>query len=188
MPRGVTFDELLQQKLSPPPIDSRPAGTHGPAGMGAAYGFFFVEGSRSSGSLASASDVAMSAAAQAADGRSGDHPSPWSGPNRGRTHVHTTAGERLHEAFSAPGTGSPQVPTLSLREQQAFDTLAALGAGLSPSFTSIELRSAFRQLARRYHPDRHIGCSDDDKSRLGHDFARARNAYRVLAERFRRLH
>ena len=188
MPRGVTFDELLQQKLSPPPIDSRPAGTYGPAGMGAAYGFFFVEGSRSSGSLASASDVAMSAAAEAAAGRSGQHPSPWSGPDRGRTHVHTMAGDRPHEAFGEPGIGSRQVTTLSLREQQAFDTLAALGAGLSPSFTAIELRSAFRQLARRYHPDRHTGCSDDEKLRLGQAFARAREAYRVLAERFRRLH
>src|SRR5918993_225753 len=65
MPRGVTFDDLLQQKLSSPPIDSRPAGIHGPAGMGAAYGFFFVEGSRRTGSLMSGSRAGVLAAAAA---------------------------------------------------------------------------------------------------------------------------
>jgi hypothetical protein len=176
MPRGVTFDELLQQKLSPPPIDSRPAGACGPAGVGAAYGC-----------LASASVAGMSAT-DTVSGPREQHPSAWSRPNRGPTHVHTMLGDRVHERFSEPGTVTWQVTTLSPREQQAFDTLAALGAGLSPSFTSVELRSAFRQLARRYHPDRHTGCSDDEQSRLGQAFARARDAYHVLAEHLRRLH
>src|SRR5688572_33103926 len=43
MPRGVAFDDLLDEKLAAGPIDSRPAVTFGPAGMATAYGFFFVE-------------------------------------------------------------------------------------------------------------------------------------------------
>jgi DnaJ-class molecular chaperone len=70
---------------------------------------------------------------------------------------------------------------LSSREQRALDDLIALGAELPADFTFDELRSAFRTLARRYHPDRHAGCRAEDKARLAHLFARTRDAYRTLA-------
>jgi hypothetical protein len=185
MPRGVTFDELLQQQLSPAPIDSRPAGTHNPAGMGAAYGFFFVEGSCSSGSLP--------AAGASLSGRPPRRFAPQAQPpvdERG-----WTAPRPMPDAFSA-GAGeksegshwlNDRARELSAREKWALQELQALGASLSSAFTFPELRSAFRGLARRYHPDRHAGCGGAEKSRLAAAFGRARDAYRVLAERFRRL-
>jgi hypothetical protein len=186
MPRGVTFDELLQQQLLPPSIDSRPVGTHGPAGVGAAYGFFFVEGSRSSGSLAGAG-IGLSSAGTMS-GRDERNSLSSSLPAQGRTYVHRPTSGRSHQPLEARGMVPRPVLTLSPREQQAFDALAVLGAGLSPAFSFEELRSAFRQLARRYHPDRHTACGDAETSRLAGTFTQARDAYRVLAERFRRLH
>jgi hypothetical protein len=186
MPRGVTFDELLQQKLSPPPIDSRPAGTHGPAGMGAAYGFFFVEGARSSGSLTWAAGVAASHVAAVRPIRGAGHEVRGTGP---RVFADVQSGpDRATIGESVRRTAPEPVHRLSPREQQALHTLISLGAQLTASFAFVELRSAFRELARRYHPDRHTGITDAEKSRLAGSFALAREAYRVLAERFRRIH
>ena len=42
------------------------------------------------------------------------------------------------------------------------------------------LRNAYRTLARRYHPDRHPGCSPADRARLARLFAEATDAYRSL--------
>ena len=181
----MTFDELLQQKLSPPPIDSRPAGTCAPAGMGAAYGFFFVEGSRSSGSLTWAAGVAASHVAAAAPIRDAACEVRGTGP---RVADVQPGPDRASIGESGSRTAPEEVRTLSPREQQALHTLISLGAQLTASFAFVELRSAFRELARRYHPDRHTGIADAEKSRLASSFALAREAYRVLAERFRRIH
>ena len=54
MPRGVAFDELLDEKLATEPIDSKPAVTVGPAGMATAYGFFFVDAPRTAVASSSA--------------------------------------------------------------------------------------------------------------------------------------
>jgi DnaJ-class molecular chaperone len=59
--------------------------------------------------------------------------------------------------------------------------LEALGAVLPADFTSDELRAAFRSLARRYHPDRHPRCSEDERIRLGVLFGHAHDAYRTLS-------
>jgi DnaJ-class molecular chaperone len=44
---------------------------------------------------------------------------------------------------------------LTAAEVESLRMLNALGARLSPDFSESELRSAYRRLARRYHPDRH---------------------------------
>ena len=61
-------------------------------------------------------------------------------------------------------------------QRQALDTLMALGARLNDAFTERDLRSAFRTLARRYHPDRHPGLDAHGTARLAETFARVRDA------------
>ena len=65
-------------------------------------------------------------------------------------------------------------------EQRALDYLVGLGARLEPDLTMAELRSAFRALAREYHPDRHPGSSPQQKERLAALFRRLRQAYEHL--------
>ena len=105
-----------------------------------------------------------------------------------------TAGVRVHLRVETAQAATPQPLAvrpvrrhLSMREQRAFDELEALGGTLTVDFTFDELRSVFRRLARRYHPDRHTGCSAHDKTRLADQFTRARDAYQVLAEHFTRV-
>jgi len=69
---------------------------------------------------------------------------------------------------------------LTTLERRALDQFEALGARLPVDFTDGELRSAFRTLARRYHPDRHPGCSPFDQARFAHTFACVCEAYRHL--------
>lgn len=76
----------------------------------------------------------------------------------------------------------PQRPrrVLSPTEQRALDRLVDLGATIDASFTAEELRSAFRALARRYHPDRHPKASATERARLSSLFAQLRQAYTDL--------
>jgi hypothetical protein len=69
---------------------------------------------------------------------------------------------------------------LSAREMQSLTALNALGADLGEDLPMIALRRAFRQLARRYHPDRHPGSSAAELQRLSRLFAEATEHYRVL--------
>ena len=73
---------------------------------------------------------------------------------------------------------------LSADQRAAFDHLQALGARLRIDFTRDELRSQFRILARVHHPDRHPGCSAQEKSRLTASFATMRSAYDRLTPLF----
>jgi hypothetical protein len=96
--------------------------------------------------------------------------------------------------FSAPGPqpspwprrapAPPPAPrvrrALTPWQRIALDELVALGADLSADFTQAELRTAFRGLARQYHPDRFAASSDSEKARLSRLFARAHGAYRTL--------
>ena len=65
---------------------------------------------------------------------------------------------------------------LTSAQRQALDTLVALGARLDDAFTARDLHSAFRTLARRYHPDRHPGLDAHGTARLAETFARVRDA------------
>jgi hypothetical protein len=69
---------------------------------------------------------------------------------------------------------------LGRSQQRAFDELVSLGAGLHPDFTNDELRSAFRRLARQYHPDTHPQSGEPEKQRLSAVFGRMRDAYEHL--------
>ena len=72
---------------------------------------------------------------------------------------------------------------LTLVERKAVDEMVSLGASLDADFTADELRGAYRQLARRYHPDLHPACSEREKARLSALFTRAHASYQILLER-----
>jgi len=188
MRRGVTFDQLLDETLAAAPPDSRPAATFGPAGMATAYGFFFVDASRTAvGTFSPQHMFPMGT------GVSGT-PARVVTVDRSFAGAVSAANLRAHmDAATVHSTAQPSAPVapvrrrLSLREQGAFDELQALGGTLPVDFTFDQLRSVFRSLARRYHPDRHSDSRTHDKTWLAEQFTRARDAYQVLAEHFSRV-
>ncbi len=72
--------------------------------------------------------------------------------------------------------------TLTAGEADALRDLVNLGATLQKDFTKVELRSAFRLLARHYHPDRHPGCTRFEHARLARVFAKVTAHYRCLLD------
>lgn len=64
--------------------------------------------------------------------------------------------------------------------QAAVETLRAAGAVLPDCCTSADLRRAFRQLARVYHPDRHPKGSPREHARLAATFSDVRAAYALI--------
>jgi hypothetical protein len=82
-------------------------------------------------------------------------------------------------AAPRPGRARPH-RTLSMKHQDALDTLLGLGARLDQDYTDGELRRAFRTLALRYHPDRHVDAGDAERAHLAALFARAHAAYELL--------
>jgi hypothetical protein len=86
-----------------------------------------------------------------------------------------------HSRAAATADAEPRRPRVLSREQRAaLDRFVALGAHLLPSYTRRELRSAFRSLARTFHPDHHPAISASEKARLSLMFNDVRNAYDVL--------
>ncbi|MEQ1760446.1 MAG: DnaJ domain-containing protein [Vicinamibacterales bacterium] len=86
----------------------------------------------------------------------------------------------LKEQPRAGGEQPRPSRTLKPAEETALQTLVRLGGGLDRSFTMSELRTTFRALAQRYHPDRHPNASDTERMRLGATFAELTAAYGVL--------
>lgn len=87
------------------------------------------------------------------------------------------------QGSAAPFTKPPSTATipLSASEKRAMVALNALGAYLGDDLSVATLRRAFRELARRYHPDRHPQSSAAELERLARLFAEATAHYRVLA-------
>ena len=69
---------------------------------------------------------------------------------------------------------------LTPSQRRALEDLASHGATLAADFTDGELRSAFRALARQYHPDRHPESGAVEQARLSRTFASLTDAYRQL--------
>jgi hypothetical protein len=77
----------------------------------------------------------------------------------------------------------PSTPAIALTalEKRALTALNTLGADLDEHLSIDTLRRAFRQLAHRYHPDRHPGTSAAEHARLARLFADVTGHYRLLA-------
>ena len=70
---------------------------------------------------------------------------------------------------------------LSAAQRQALECLRGFGAeSLDDSFEDADVRSAYRALARRFHPDRYPEAGEDEREYLSHAFARIAEAYRQL--------
>lgn len=54
--------------------------------------------------------------------------------------------------------------------------------GLSASATGEEIRNAYRRLAMRWHPDRHLNASGPDRARAEEEFKNIEAAYRTLGD------
>ena len=184
--RAPVFDDLLDEHLAVAPSQLSPAGGLGPAGTAAAYGFFFTpsDASRTSGSLPVPPPASVFTVSGAIDRRSDVN----GGAVGGSTKVHTTGHARRTWSERARACAMPARRVLSAREQEAVAEMETLGARLPVDFTFDELRRAFRTLALEYHPDRHAQSTTRDKAQLGQLFTRAREAYRVLAGLFTRVH
>lgn len=76
---------------------------------------------------------------------------------------------------------SRRLSRLTPEQHVALADLRALGGSLGFDFTRDELRSAFRALARRYHPDRHPDAVEATKAELSVLFRRLRSAYTILS-------
>jgi hypothetical protein len=90
-------------------------------------------------------------------------------------------------APGAPSRFSPSQParvvahrTLSPRQRRALDRLVEMGAEIGTDFTPEQLRSAYRRLARRYHPDHHPETTEAQRQQLARLFTQARDSYSEL--------
>jgi hypothetical protein len=93
---------------------------------------------------------------------------------------HATARAEDCPAAAPPEPRRAPKRRLTIRQDRALHHLVTLGAKLSPDFTREELRSAFRALARAFHPDRHPGIDDVEKARLSAAFTEMRSHYELL--------
>jgi hypothetical protein len=79
-----------------------------------------------------------------------------------------------------PAEPKRQPRVLTERQHTALTFLVSLGAHLDADFTGRQLKTAFRVLARLYHPDRHPGCSEFERAKYSRQFAAVHEAYRQL--------
>jgi len=82
-----------------------------------------------------------------------------------------------HRSGQTPA-GSPRHLTSS--ETQALTILNRLGARLHPDFTHRALRSAYRTLARRLHPDHYANSDSVERTRRSRLFVVATEHHRTL--------
>jgi hypothetical protein len=86
------------------------------------------------------------------------------------------ARDRMQRPAPSPRIGEPRplLRSTSARES-ALRTL-----GLTESATRADVTQAFRDLASRMHPDRHVGASEDERRKLHQQFAALSAAYHAL--------
>jgi len=102
------------------------------------------------------------------------------GPNPVFLGLKAVPGAWSANRYPRPTSGRP-IRVLRPAEQHALDELIGLGAQLRPDFTPAELRSAFRALARRFHPDRSMGQPPADQAHAARIFAFIVGHYRCLS-------
>ena len=92
---------------------------------------------------------------------------------------------RANGAFFFRGMPPPPVEhprrRLTAAQYDALETLRRAGAkDLRADYLVAELKSAFRRLARQFHPDRHPTADAETRARLTNAFRQVRDAYRAL--------
>lgn len=96
------------------------------------------------------------------------------------TSVKTAAPVASKRPPAAPQPRPHPSRRLTAEQREALAALVSLGARLEVTFTARELRSAFKSLARQYHPDRHQGSSAAELARLTRLFAAINAHYQCL--------
>lgn len=115
----------------------------------------------------------------AADRPAADRPSAPRDPHPPR---HTPAAAGRPTSRCASSQASPRLARrLSPVDLQALHAFNRLGANLESDFTARELRSAFRMLARRYHPDAQPGADPIEQARRSLLFGRLVSYHRRLS-------
>lgn len=165
MPGGEAFAEVLQRKLQELQTDGpvlRPPPTHRPAPP-----LPFLSGPQLFG-------------VGAVPYRSAVY--PVCAGSQIRLNAETTATPKPEgdDTRVSGATGTRARRTLTARQHEALERFIWLGANLTPDFSGSELRSTFRALARRYHPDRHPHVTDSERARLARAFAELSDCHRVL--------
>lgn len=96
----------------------------------------------------------------------------------------------LHRTVTTHRDAGDQKPLRRLTpgQRDALHHLVACGATLDAGFTREELRSAFRSLARAYHPDRHPTLGQAERECLARAFTSLREAYEVLLDAIQPSH
>ncbi len=166
---GPTFADVLDQTLLSgrrhvPPAPTRPRSQFGSVASTPIYGF--------------------------PTGAASDTNRFWTVPGPYRRVVEKTYAAATASPVDRPtsrrdGAGSKSRdhrPSRRLTPSQdvALKTFLRLGGSIDSRFTPQELRSAFRALAHRYHPDRYPDISDTERRLLSAKFAELTRAYSVL--------
>lgn len=110
----------------------------------------------------------------------------WHATLAGRPAVDASAKAKPPHATRHCPAGRPR-RVLNDEQRAALEVLRAAGAcSLGEEVTGAELRSAYRRLAMRWHPDRHTDIPAADRVRLARTFARISDAYRLLTNGLRK--
>jgi hypothetical protein len=72
------------------------------------------------------------------------------------------------------------VRRLTVVQRRSLDALIGFGAAIHADFSAGQLRSAFRTLALRYHPDRHPFADNSEKAALASHFSAMTTSYETL--------
>ncbi|MDI5849895.1 J domain-containing protein [Shewanella xiamenensis] len=54
--------------------------------------------------------------------------------------------------------------------------------GIKPSAKEDDIKKAYRRLSNKYHPDKLLGASDDEKEQASQQLERVKKAYEVLSD------
>lgn len=205
MPGGIRFVDVLDDALmaiawnapgsDEPPLRTPPSR---PVAQTPLYNLHrLADGASVAGVVVNAyagASGSRTVATAGADGES-EGASIWSSPPRGDWRVPSRSGNaptpdgtpRANEPESyGVGPAVSTVPPARLRRRlttaqwRALEAFNQFGAGIHVDYSVGELRSAFRMLARRFHPDRHPDANVVDRHRLAVQFTTIRNSYETL--------
>jgi hypothetical protein len=98
-----------------------------------------------------------------------------------QVHFHSTPYAAMGGGAAAPQPQPRRPRKLTVAERIALARLNALGAALADDMSVADLRSAYRRLARDYHPDRHPSSASGEQERLSRLFGEITAHYRRLA-------